>query len=1477
MTNGSLITVKLVKNPTPKEYDTYTNQMENTLRVQGKGLDKVYKNGTPDKITISKLCKLADTTDIDSPAKKEEYVKELRADMNASVYSHIVLSLEDTNLVEKIQGKHQDKGYEAKKYLDSLYKVQDNDTRLRVVEAEREEFIKAGITKVTATSLTQFITRLTNYNNKLTGSHYSWAGPLMCTKILDTVARTEGNVVKVFKAANRKKKVLMDPDKLEMELVAEFEDHDRVEALNAQQDQVQALLTKVKQLEIEKQSLEKVVAMRADTRAATTDKCNKCGKAHKGECYGELVAKGIKTKEQIVKESGRPADMMERIVDSSVKAYNDRNKGGDNKRVLQCRATVVQARSAAADVDPKAAAVLADVCAGRDILAGVDTKAEMHMLPSIHFFPNGVRETSLVIQCAGYNTVKPVGIGDAHLIVDGHTIVLTDALCAPQCAPLISVPALWVRGRVEIRGGDEQALVWTQGPNKGFKLHFDENYNLHVRPLPNVEMSQHCAAYEAAVEDMAWDTGIPSVVVRGTSGGGAQAKLTQREAVQLWGARLPVGPERLRALPSVVDGVPTGLKNTTAEMLHEDGAKDLANAPRIHPRDRTNATDVERVGQLTQSDLCGPYKPAEGPGEMAGARYKAMFVDAHSNAHRVAFMDTKDRYPHRLEKYFRYHEGRHGATFKGGTLYCDNEAVLNSGAVKGVCVQYGVTLRNSCEYEPWQNSRPERAIGEDNAVVREMLIRGGNGKDVEEYWAPCAQQAALVHNYTTHRGDDNITPYEAETGRRPDVSRLRVMLCLAYARLPRAKRDGKLQQQAVRCIHLGCSWDKPGYILQVIEPGHALEGKFIATTQVVFRENVFPLRDGRLQSEAVADPCGVTIDIAPEADDDEDWPEPEPEQYDGATTADGAGDDAEAVVPTRSYPRRATMNPYAPGRQDAEILPYSALAYHTAVDGVIADVPEGWTPRNMKQVLRMPEGTEKQEWLQAHADEVTNHFKNVLRWERRPADLQDSEMQTLLDLWYKKPNGRKKCRIVLNWNKNKGTDMHGRTHSPTGSFTTVRSIASLAARSGMVLGSADVSNAYGHAPTSDTDKTVYCRNVPGVPTPKCPDTGEYMVCRVNNLNGHPTGGRNWYKHLRGLIMSFPGVTVMHSFADQCLFRITEEDGETMLVVVYVDDILDMSKEGSTMRKRFYVYLNAHVPIKDFGQIEEVDFLGTTIHQSQGSVTITSPRHISELAAKYGMPGGVHMAYTVPVAEDLPTLVEDAKEGRETVDNTLEKTFAGLVCTMLYIGSTTRPDIMYGVGMLTRCLTCPTKPLMRAAERIMYYLENTKHLGLRYTADTAQQAQHGSYACTKVTGMSDANHAVKRSTSGRCFDAGAKAVVSYGMKKQASVAISTAEAEINAASEAASEAVHLAGIHADAGFPLNGPVVLTWTTRRRSIWPTIPLTSPRPNTLSVAASSCANWSKTSRLKFNTSALRITRRTSSPSRSRNGAFSNTALGC
>eukprot|EP00965_Chrysotila_dentata_P135686 4485916-Pleurochrysis_carterae.AAC.1 len=51
--------------------------------------------------------------------------------------------------------------------------------------------------------------------------------------------------------------------------------------------------------------------------------------------------------------------------------------------------------------------------------------------------------------------------------------------------------------------------------------------------------------------------------------------------------------------------------------------------------------------------------------------------------------------------------------------------------------------------------------------------------------------------------------------------------------------------------------------------------------------------------------------------------------------------------------------------------------------------------------------------------------------------------------------------------------------------------------------------------------------------------------------------------------------------------------------------------------------------------------------------------------------------------------------------------------MLYIALTTRPDISYAVGMLTRCLAFPTDELLKEAERMLIYLYNTWTLAITY--------------------------------------------------------------------------------------------------------------------------------------------------------------------
>ena len=74
-------------------------------------------------------------------------------------------------------------------------------------------------------------------------------------------------------------------------------------------------------------------------------------------------------------------------------------------------------------------------------------------------------------------------------------------------------------------------------------------------------------------------------------------------------------------------------------------------------------------------------------------------------------------------------------------------------------------------------------------------------------------------------------------------------------------------------------------------------------------------------------------------------------------------------------------------------------------------------------------------------------------------------------------------------------------------------------------------------------------------------------------------------------------------------------------------------------------------------------------------------------------------------------------------------------------------------------------------------------------------------------MSDSDWAVRHSTSGFVFNY-CSAAISWGSKKQATVALSSCEAEIVAASEAAKEAVYLHSFLTELGLGDDNPVALS---------------------------------------------------------------------
>mgnify|MGYP002049029394 FL=1 len=115
---------------------------------------------------------------------------------------------------------------------------------------------------------------------------------------------------------------------------------------------------------------------------------------------------------------------------------------------------------------------------------------------------------------------------------------------------------------------------------------------------------------------------------------------------------------------------------------------------------------------------------------------------------------------------------------------------------------------------------------------------------------------------------------------------------------------------------------------------------------------------------------------------------------------------------------------------------------------------------------------------------------------------------------------------------------------------------------------------------------------------------------------------------------------------------------------------------------------------------------------------------------------------------------------------------------MYACTSTRPDIAFPLHQLCKCLLKPTPELIRETDFVLSYLARTASLGLTYTKEHA-----------RLAGFSDASWETARSTSGWVV-LWQSAALSWGSRKQKSIALSTCEAEIIALSEATKDVVYL---------------------------------------------------------------------------------------
>ena len=343
-----------------------------------------------------------------------------------------------------------------------------------------------------------------------------------------------------------------------------------------------------------------------------------------------------------------------------------------------------------------------------------------------------------------------------------------------------------------------------------------------------------------------------------------------------------------------------------------------------------------------------------------------------------------------------------------------------------------------------------------------------------------------------------------------------------------------------------------------------------------------------------------------------------------------------------------------------------------------------------------------------------------------------------------------KARLVAcGYTQKPGLD-YEETFSPVVRFESVRSVLALAAHFKMKLHQMDVKTTFLNGELSEE---VYMSQPEGF---KVKGKENYVCQLKRSIYGLKQSPRCWNTTLDIQLQSM-GFT--QTKGDPCLYVSTDRD--PVIIAVYIDDILiaavtdeKISEVKSAITERF--------DVKDMRELSY--FLGIKVVQDckANSIWIGQPNYIESLISSFDMSNAKSCNTPINVSEKL------SKATKESIRADPEK-YQSAVRKLLYLSTTTRPDIAFAVSSVAKYTSDPTDQHWKAVKHILRYLTGTVHYELMFSKkETAE-----------VEGYSDADWAGdiddRKSTSGYLFKLSG-ASISWRSRKQSCVALSTAEAE-----------------------------------------------------------------------------------------------------
>ncbi len=332
----------------------------------------------------------------------------------------------------------------------------------------------------------------------------------------------------------------------------------------------------------------------------------------------------------------------------------------------------------------------------------------------------------------------------------------------------------------------------------------------------------------------------------------------------------------------------------------------------------------------------------------------------------------------------------------------------------------------------------------------------------------------------------------------------------------------------------------------------------------------------------------------------------------------------------------------------------------------------------------------------------------------------------------------------------------------------VRMTAAIAAKLDLKLWRIDFVGAYLN---SLTKEDIYMKQPEGFVQPGFED---YVCKLVHTIYGTMQGAHDWYETLTNTYNKLGYTT---SRADPCV-RYKTDDDEYTLTDTYTDDVFGASKTEKEVQKR-KEEMGKEWEIKDVGDNEY--FLGMRVQQNieRGTMRLTQRPYWEHVLNRFNLTDTPPRNTPLPVGITLDQNMSPKtdSERKEMAD----KPYRPVLGSVMWGQLATRPDLSFAVSLLSRFQADPGLEHWKSLLHVVGYIKNTIDFGLIYSRDADLTPL--AYADADYGGCRD----TRRSTSGYVFTM-AGGAVTWSSKRQATVALSTVEAEYVAMSRCAQQMV-----------------------------------------------------------------------------------------